>query len=156
MKTKLLILPALLSIALFTTWCTNIISDSIISDDTNSDINNTGAIVWLWNPASIHCEENSGTLELIFDNWESYGMCHFENWKVCEEREFYRKECSPNTEEEKNLEMEKTKTIDDIVADNEETITNIIENHTSTSWYKEEWLTEADIELMEAIIEKLK
>lgn len=51
-------------------------------------------VVGIANPASVYCEENWWTLELIFDNWESYGICHFENWKTCEEREFFRGECS--------------------------------------------------------------
>lgn len=181
MNTKLLILPILLWLSILASWCTNIISD---------DTNNTWEIVWMANPASVHCEENWWTLELVFDNGESYGMCHFDNGEICEEREFFRKECFPATEkttkntEDKNKDMtictmdaklcpdwsyvwrtrpdckfESCPTQTDNTQnqnDDEETITEILENHTNTSWYQEEWLTEADIDLMEAIIEKLK
>lgn len=61
----------------------------------NQDNLNLTWDVWIANPASVYCEENWGTLELIFDNWESYGICHFENGERCEEREYYRKECFP-------------------------------------------------------------
>lgn len=212
MKTKLLILTTLLSISIFASWCTN-----NISNNTNSDINNENnsswEIVWMANPASIHCEENWWTLELVFDNGESYGMCHFENWAVCEEREFFRKECFPMTEngeeihniinnEDTNIEDTENQK-EDIEEESEnnpvactmdakqcpdgtyvwriwpdcefkicptqedenktnnntqdeETMTDILENHANTTQYQEEWLTQADIDLMEAIIEKLK
>ncbi len=52
--------------------------------------------VWLANPASIYCQENGWTLELMFDFGETYGVCHFPDWSFCEEREFYRGECKPS------------------------------------------------------------
>ncbi len=191
-RTKLLILPLLLSIALITSWCTDITKNNDINSSGDLN-NNTWDIVWMANPASVYCEENGWTLELIFDNGESYGMCHFQGWAVCEEREFFRKECLPLAEDSEaihNLAIctEEAKECPDgsrvgrnwpdcefdacpIQNDNtttgdksnkiqeeseEETITDILENHANTSWYQEEWLTEADIDLMEAIIEKLK
>ncbi len=184
-RTKLLILPLLLSIALITSWCTDITKNNDINSSGDLN-NNTWDIVWMANPASVYCEENGWTLELIFDNGESYGMCHFDNWTTCEEREFFRKECFPVdktendiiacTEEAKECpdgsrvgrnwpdcefdtcptQNDDTTTGDQTNQTEEETITDILENHANTSWYQEEWLTEADIDLMEAIIEKLK
>lgn len=51
--------------------------------------------VWMANPASVYCEENGWNLEIIFDYWESYWICHFPNWSSCEEREYFRWECWP-------------------------------------------------------------
>lgn len=90
-NTKLLILPILIWLSVLITWCT-----SIISESNNKDTNP----VWTKNPASVYCEENGGRLELIFDNWETYGLCYFPNWKVCEERDFYNKKCSPDNTNE--------------------------------------------------------
>ena len=83
MKTKLLILIISIS-TLMLAGCTT--------------QNNNSNLTWnveLGNPASIYCEENGWTLEMIFDNWESYGICHFDNWERCEEREYYRWDCFP-------------------------------------------------------------
>lgn len=46
------------------------------------------------NPASVYCEQQSGTLEIVTDlsGWQSW-MCHLSNGMVCEERAFYRGEC---------------------------------------------------------------
>ncbi len=74
--------------------------------------NNLTWDVWLANPASVYCEENGWTLELIFDNGESYGICHFDNGERCEEREYYHWDCFPvsnNTwNKNPNIEPEKT------------------------------------------------
>lgn len=72
----------LLSSILIVTWCSN--------------QKNTDDTVWIANPASVYCEANSWTLELIYDAWESYGLCRFQNWNSCEEREYFRWECNPN------------------------------------------------------------
>ncbi|HKL44246.1 MAG TPA: DUF333 domain-containing protein [Candidatus Absconditabacterales bacterium] len=83
MKTKLLILIISIS-TLILAGCTT----------KNNNSNLTGNVE-LGNPASIYCEENGGTLEMIFDNGESYGICHFDNGERCEEREYYRGDCFP-------------------------------------------------------------
>jgi putative hemolysin len=196
MKSKLFILPILLWLSLLASGCTSTIFNWNISNTGNVE-NTTWEIVWIANPASVYCEENGWTLEIIFDNGESYGMCHFPNWSVCEEREFFHKECFPASEDDKkidevskneldknnpvictmdakqcpdwsyvwriwpNCEFEECPTTENTWDNNEkiaeeETITEILENHAKTSWYQEEWLTEDDIDLMEAIIEKLK
>lgn len=84
MRKKLWLL-LLLSFMIIIWWCTQ----------TNNQANNNTGDMEIANPASIYCEENGWTLELIFDNWENYGICHFDNWEWCEEQEFYRKECFP-------------------------------------------------------------
>lgn len=47
------------------------------------------------NPASAYCEDNGGTLELVFDFGETYGVCHFSDGSFCEEWEYYHGECEP-------------------------------------------------------------
>ena len=108
MKRKSLILPILLWISIFTSGCINLNTEKKI------DNNETWEVMWLANPASVYCEENWWTLEMIFDNWESYGMCHFQNGSTCEEREFYRKECFPvadKTWNKQNINWETNKTV---------------------------------------------
>lgn len=45
------------------------------------------------NPASVYCEENGGSLELVDDSQGQYGICFFDDGSFCEEWEFYRGEC---------------------------------------------------------------
>ena len=58
------------------------------------------------NPASVFCEENSGSLFFEIDEeWNQTGLCMFEDWSYCEEWAYYRAECQPgeimyNTEED--------------------------------------------------------
>lgn len=62
-----------------------------IENDSDEGMNET---VWIANPASVYCEENWGILSI--GNWENgeYWICTFSNWNSCEERAFYRGECS--------------------------------------------------------------
>jgi len=47
------------------------------------------------NPASVYCENNSGTLEIrTAADGGQVGYCKFSNGKECEEWAFYRGECS--------------------------------------------------------------
>ncbi len=87
MKTKAYMISWFWILLLMLTGCAQI----------NTTVEDMTWAVWIANPASVYCEENWGTLELIFDNGESYGICHFPNWEFCEEREYYRKECFPAT-----------------------------------------------------------
>jgi len=51
------------------------------------------------NPASVHCEEEGGTLEMREDtDGGQFGMCIFEDGSECEEWAFFRGECVPSTE----------------------------------------------------------
>ena len=50
----------------------------------------------LANPASVHCEEQGGKLEIrTGDDGGEYGMCIFDDGSECEEWAFFRGECSP-------------------------------------------------------------
>ena len=46
------------------------------------------------NPASVYCDENGGTLEIITTEEGEIGMCTFTNGKECEEWAFFNGECS--------------------------------------------------------------
>jgi putative hemolysin len=72
---------ALLALALLTAAC----------GDDNKDNESQ-----LPNPASVFCEDNGGTLEIVTaaDGSQS-GMCHFTDGSQCEEWAFMRGECSP-------------------------------------------------------------
>lgn len=145
MKVKLSIV--IISMLAFTlTGCTQI---------NNKNDNNTGS-VWIANPASVYCEENWWTLELIFDNGESYGVCNFEDWSFCEEREFYHGECA-NEKNETNLDTN-TGTISDteLKTQKMEEISAIFQKYKNINSPQTSWLNEQDIELMEEIIKTLK
>lgn len=48
------------------------------------------------NPASVHCEEQSGDLEIVTSkDGSQYGVCHFEDGSECEEWAYFHGECSP-------------------------------------------------------------
>jgi putative hemolysin len=55
-----------------------------------------GGQTGLANPASVYCEEQGGTLEIVTagDGSQS-GVCHFSDGSQCEEWAYYRGECSP-------------------------------------------------------------
>lgn len=60
---------------------------------------NTGSLapsqsIWMANPASTNCAAKWWKLEIKDGTWWQYGICKFENWKECEERAFFRWECS--------------------------------------------------------------
>lgn len=80
MKTKTIFI-ILISTTLFTTACS-------LQKDTKNNVD-------IANPASIYCEDNWWTLELISGSGGDYGVCNFPDWSSCEEREFFRWECSP-------------------------------------------------------------
>lgn len=47
------------------------------------------------NPASVHCIENSGILEIrTSEDGSQYGVCVFSNGSECEEWAFFKGECS--------------------------------------------------------------
>lgn len=60
----------------------------------NNELNIQDNSAWLANPASTYCEENGGTLVLETNEEWQYWVCVFENGNSCEERAFYRGECS--------------------------------------------------------------
>ena len=58
----------------------------------NSDVIDL-PIVGLANPASVYCNEQGGSLELINDEDGSYGLCTLLDGTVCEEWAYFRGEC---------------------------------------------------------------
>ena len=54
----------------------------------------TGEVAQIANPASVFCEQNSGTLEIITDlsGWQSW-LCHLADGNTCEEWAYFRGEC---------------------------------------------------------------
>ena len=52
--------------------------------------------VGLPNPASVHCEEQGGRLEMRTDEDGTVGVCIFDDGSECEEWAFYRGECAPS------------------------------------------------------------
>ncbi len=47
------------------------------------------------NPASTYCIENNGKLEIKNEESGQTGICTFSDWSSCEERAFFRGECTP-------------------------------------------------------------
>lgn len=45
------------------------------------------------NPASVHCEEKGGTLEIETGPNGQYGLCRFPDGSHCEEWAFFRGQC---------------------------------------------------------------
>lgn len=85
MKKNLLFLIFVCNIILIS-WCTKQESETTIKTN------------WPANPASVYCEENWWTLEIIKNNEWEFGMCKFDDGSECEERDFYNKECFPINE----------------------------------------------------------
>ncbi len=77
MKQKFLLLASVLLLA----WCAN------------QNINNQNQAP---NPASLFCEQNGGSLEIVPDSWWQRWKCNFSDGSFCEERAYYHGECSPN------------------------------------------------------------
>jgi putative hemolysin len=63
------------------------------------------------NPASVHCEEQGGRVEMRTDENGQYGVCVFSDGSECEEWAFYRGECDPGTVAEETSELEATVSI---------------------------------------------
>ena len=120
MKLKIII-TTMLSWIIALTWC------SLIPQTENWQ-NETP------NPASVFCEENGGTLEIVPDVWWERGKCNFDDWSFCEEWTYYHGECSPgrwswNTVElediqeaqnDENLSQEEKEEISDLIEEIQE------------------------------------
>jgi putative hemolysin len=118
--------------------------------------------VWLANPASVYCEENWWTLELVFESEGMMWICNFPDWSSCEERAYYRGGCTNETEDDQ-LENENIEKNDE---KNDEDIDENINEELNYTWAQVDvdkllekcepggtWLTEWDIECMEDIID---
>ena len=83
MKTKRMVVAAaaLLALALLAAACGG--------DDKDNESQ-------LPNPASVYCEEQGGTSEIVTaaDGSQS-GVCHFTDGSVCDEWAFFRGDCAP-------------------------------------------------------------
>ena len=81
--------------SLFLYSCTNN-GGQTVGDNTSepTQIPDTDTPVGLPNPASVHCEEQGGTVEIRTDDeGNQYGVCVFEDGSECEEWAFFRGEC---------------------------------------------------------------
>lgn len=52
----------------------------------------------LANPASVHCEEQGGTVEMRETALGVAGFCVFDDGSECDEWAYYRGECSPGSD----------------------------------------------------------
>ena len=71
----------------------------------------------LANPASVYCEENEGSLEIIDDpeGGGQYGICFFDDGSFCEEWQFFRGECEKGQYTIEDLELEATPTGESVI-----------------------------------------
>ena len=157
MKQKFIITTMLVWI-MATAWCSLIPQTDNWQDETP-------------NPASVYCEENGGTLELISDEWWVRGNCNFDDGSFCEEWAYYHWECSPgrwnwNTIElediqelqnDENLSPEEKEEISDLVEEIQEHDSQEIDAAVDDTLkkYESTWsnLEESDIDLMNEIID---
>lgn len=58
----------------------------------------TWEVVSIANPASVFCLQNRGTSEILEWTWWQYWVCHLSDWTTCEERAYFRWECSISSE----------------------------------------------------------
>ena len=91
------------------------------------------------NPASVFCEENGGTLEIIPDEWWTRWNCNFDDGSFCEERAYYHGECSPGRWNWNTIELEDIQEIqndENLSQGDKEELSNLIEEiqeHEDTS-----------------------
>lgn len=86
LKAILFLTLLLLSLALILYFC-------LMQKPEEKNENETGSNTGIANPASVHCIENNGTLEIRSDDaGNQYGVC-IKDGKECEEWAFFRGEC---------------------------------------------------------------
>lgn len=77
-----------------------ILSVLLLSGCTLSEIKeNKKPRVGLANPASVHCEEKGGKLEMRENSAGTYGVCLFTDGSECDEWAYFRGECLPKSDE---------------------------------------------------------
>jgi len=80
------LIGSLIIIALVAVGCSN----------DGSETTTTEEAAGLPNPASVHCEEQGGTVDIRTDAaGNQYGICVFDDGSECDEWAFYRGECAP-------------------------------------------------------------
>ena len=81
-----------LSALLLTLLCAGFFAAGCGEDDGGKDATSSG----LPNPASLHCGEQGGTLEIREDDeGNQYGVCKFQDGTECEEWTFREGKCAP-------------------------------------------------------------
>lgn len=70
----------------------------VVATDTLDDGSGGADNMGIANPASKHCEENGGKLEIVTEGDGSYGICKFDDGTECEEWAFFRGECGKGEE----------------------------------------------------------
>ena len=70
-------------------WIVAVLAVATLAGCYKTPVENLGEESQIANPASVYCEENSGTLNL--EEW----LCMFEDGTCCEEWSYYRNECQP-------------------------------------------------------------
>ena len=68
-------------------------------------------VIGMPNPASVHCEEQGGTVDMRTSDAGQYGVCVFPDGSECEEWAFFRGECTPDPKEEPAEDV--TETVED-------------------------------------------
>jgi len=83
---KKLLLTFMVASTLVLCWCSLFSKKGITT--------NTGDVAQIANPASVFCQQNSGTLEIVTDaNGAQSWLCHLPDGTTCEERAYMRGEC---------------------------------------------------------------
>lgn len=79
----------------------NPVTTSTEAEDLKEVVDNNESVVNMANPASVHCEENGGTIETITNSdGAQFSMCQFEDY-ACEEWTFFREECDLDSDAQK-------------------------------------------------------
>ncbi|MCB8992068.1 MAG: META domain-containing protein [Ardenticatenaceae bacterium] len=95
MNTKITYLLILLVAGLLLIGCTSSEEPTAVGDEPTPPVVDEEP-VGLANPASVHCEEQGGTLEMHSDaDGGQYGVCLFDDGSECEEWAYFRGECAP-------------------------------------------------------------
>lgn len=102
-------------LVLFLSWCSLIVNNNDVSQSPN--------------PASVFCEKNWWTLEIVPDSWWEWWKCNFEDGSFCEERAYYHWECSPNRWNWNTIELEDMQEMqndENISQETKDEITNLV------------------------------
>lgn len=86
-----------------------------------------------WNPASIYCEQNWGTLEIVPDEWWQWAKCNFDDWSFCEEWAYFHGECSPNWWNGNAVDLQDIENNDEISDEEKEEIVDFVEENVEES-----------------------
>lgn len=79
---------------------------TIFSINSASAVTQEAETTQMANPASVHCIDNGGTLEIVTDDQGQHGICTLPDGTVCEEWAFFRGECPAPPEESLLLKAE--------------------------------------------------